>query len=108
MRQNVSDGKFPSPKAKEVQPRRCARITGAIKGLADNHPIGIEDKTGSDDAKTTRAILHHIRLWCEKGNDRIRKHDKEQSDGSEKDEVVECSAPNRGFGPVRLSRAEVL
>src|SRR6476661_2728233 len=74
--QHIGKRHLKHPKTKDVDPRRCARIAGTVKGIHQHHTHTKKDVARGDNAQGFYRNLMHIGLPCKHANDGIGKNKK--------------------------------
>src|SRR5271165_3788900 len=85
---------FENPEAKEIHIGRSDRIACSVECLQQDHDIGVGDVATTKNTESDRADGDDLGIMHKELENGSRKEEKEDSDGSQKDHVVETRAPD--------------
>src|SRR5262245_49377191 len=106
--QSVCKGDLEDPKDKEIYPRWRPRVPGPIEGRFKNHSKGVKEKAVRNNTYRIGGKGEFLRFGGKNPGDLLGEHNEQETDRCLHNTVVESGLPDRLFGALRLSRAEIL
>src|ERR1700730_14463354 len=106
--QPVRHGNLEQPEAEEIHDGGSNGVARAVESLHHDHEVGVAKVAVADDAQARSAQRHYGRIVREQADHWFREKYEEDSDYSEKGDIVESGAPHGFLSALGMPGSQVL